>query len=343
MAVWWLVSMRHVRMPRANRAIYWIHQQFFARDRVPRPVCRLPGHRMDDPPSTPPADPIDMPPLTRQQARRLRDIHRSAGWPSQDALEIALLAAGLLHRVVEPGASERLRLTDAGLRQLAQALQRNRQAHSAHDALVAQVAQVLLRDGRLVWTGVALRARLPREPDANACEGGGWPITQGTGPCAQDRGFALSGCAASPPAARWRMCKPDVFSIRNTSVAAYLQPVVHEIKVSRADLLCDLRLPDKREGYLDLGGQCWYVLGCDARGRPIAQAHEVPETCGVMVAQSDGQLAVARHAPQRALSDLPFALWMALAKATPLATGVDALLHDAPEQGLLDAPPGEAR
>ena len=68
----------------------------------------MPGPRMDDITSTPPVDPIDpirSQPLTRQQARRLRDIHRSAGWPSQDALEIELLAAGLLLRVMEPGAS----------------------------------------------------------------------------------------------------------------------------------------------------------------------------------------------------------------------------------------------
>jgi hypothetical protein len=102
-------------------------------------------------------------------------------------------------------------------------------------------------------------------------------------------------------------------------VAAYLQPVVHEIKVSRADLLGDLRMRDKRDSYLDIGGQCWYVLGCDARGRPIAQVDEVPPACGVIYALPDGRLDVARHAPARAIADLPFALWMALAKATPLS------------------------
>ena len=101
--------------------------------------------------------------------------------------------------------------------------------------------------------------------------------------------------------------------------AAYLQPVVHEIKVSWADLLGDLRLRDKRDSYLDIGGQCWYVLGCDARGRPIAQADEVPPACGVIFAMPDGQLDVARHAPSRAIADLPFALWMALSRATPLS------------------------
>jgi len=112
-----------------------------------------------------------------------------------------------------------------------------------------------------------------------------------------------------------------VFSIRNTSVEAYAQPIVHEVKVNRADLLSDLRKPDKRAAYLDLGGECWYVLGCDAKGRPIGEPDEIPSECGVLIAQ-EGRLVVARSAVHRALPRLPFAVWMALAKAQPV-TGFD--------------------
>ncbi|MEO7939912.1 MAG: hypothetical protein ABIR55_14900 [Burkholderiaceae bacterium] len=293
---------------------------------------------MDDTASTPFPDPIGNPPLTRQQARRLRDIHRSAGWPTQDALEIDLLAAGLLLRVMEPGASERLRLSDIGIQRLACALQRNRQALNAHNGLVAKVAQVLLRDGRLVWSGLSLRALLQpaadatlllADPDAAAARSAG---------AAPLPDFALDAARKPPSPARWRVCKPDLFSIRNTTMAAYLQPVVHEIKVSRADLLGDLRLPDKRASYLDLGGQCWYVLGCDGQGRPIAQAHEIPDSCGVLVAQHDGALVVERPAPHRVVKDLPFAVWMALAKTTPLSAVDGATGDGEPDQGLLVMP-----
>ena len=115
--------------------------------------------------------------------------------------------------------------------------------------------------------------------------------------------------------------------------AGYLEPVVHEIKVSRADLLGDLKTRDKRDSYLAVGGQCWYVLGCDGRGRPIAQANEIPEECGVILVESE-RLQVARNAPRRAAADLPFALWMALAKATPLAA-ISSLWGDEPSQSLL--------
>ena len=254
--------------------------------------------------------------LGRIHARRLRDIYRSAGWPCQDAVEVELLAAGLLARVAEPSGHDKVRLTDAGITCLAQAFQKNRQAMSAHDALVDVVAQTMLRDGRIVWTDLSVRARLP-------------PL-----PSLQDQ--AGEGAVA---AARWKICKPDVFSVRNTTVAAYLEPVVHEIKVSRADLLGDLKSCDKRASYLDVGGQCWYVLGCDPQGRPIAQAHEVPAACGVMVAGPGGRLEVVRYAPMRPVADLPFALWMALAKSTPLPPLAWAPADDPSQNVLLEHDP----
>jgi len=262
-----------------------------------------------------------VPVLTRAHARRLREIYRSAGWPSQDGVEIELLAAGMVERLLQPSGGETLRVTDTGIQFLAQALQRNRQALSSHDALVAQVARSLLLAGRVVWTGLAVRAQLPGADADNAAD----TADDGAANDAQEAPdhaqapFDLTAAQGARSKLRWKVCKPDVFSVRNTTVAAYLQPVVHEIKVSRADLLGDLRMRDKRDSYLDIGGQCWYVLGCDARGRPIAQVDEVPPACGVIYALPDGRLDVARHAPARAIADLPFALWMALAKATPLS------------------------
>ena len=83
------------------------------------------------------------------------------------------------------------------------------------------------------------------------------------------------------------------------------------------DLLGDLRRPEKRTAYLDLGGECWYVLGCDAKGRPIGAEDEVPSECGVMIMDKQ-RLVVVRPAPRRKRLNLPFDVWIALAKATPV-------------------------
>ena len=206
--------------------------------------------------------------------RRLRDIWRSAGWPCQDMVEVELLAAGWLQRVQHPSGHETLRVTDAGIEALAETLQRNRRARDAHETLVERVAQEMLRAGRITWRGLSLRAK-PSED----------------GP--------------------WVMAMPDVYSVRHTSVEAYLAPAVHEIKVRRADLLGDLRHTAKRAAYLQISGECWYVLA-EGIGRP----EDIPPECGVMIANGS-TLDVARPAPRRAMTP-GFGLWMALARANPL-------------------------
>lgn len=241
--------------------------------------------------------------LTRAHARRLRDVHRSAGWPCLDAIEVELLAAGLLQQVEHPTGATTLRLTETGIAHLARAFAQNRRVRDRHETLVEHVAVELLREGRIVWTGLSLRARVP---------------------------------GGSDDASQWRMCMPDVFSIRNTTVASYVEPVVHEIKVNRADLLGDLKSAHKRASYLDVGGQCWYVLGQDAKGRPIGEPDEVPAECGVLMAEGE-RLVLARNAPKRACADLPFSLWMTLAKATPLPALPSAACDLEPAQAMLGA------
>lgn len=225
-----------------------------------------------------------IPGLRRVHARWLRDVYRSAGWPNQDLVEIELLAAGLLEQVTEPTGHAIVRLTAAGLQYVAEAANQNRQARSDHEHLVELVARTMQKEGRIVWRGLSLRAKV------SSVEG-------------EDR---------------WKWCMPDVFSIRNSSLERFLEPVVHEIKVNRADLLGDLKRPEKRQAYLDVGGQCWYVLGLDAKGRPVGAPEEIPEECGVMVNGKLG-LEVVRVAPKRSSPRLPFGVWMALAKAVPMA------------------------
>ncbi len=210
--------------------------------------------------------------ITAAHRRRLREVYRSAGWPCQDALELELLAAGLLERQRSALGHETVRVSDAGVALLAQTLQLNRARRDAHELLVERVAREMTRAGRIAWRGLSLRAKVGEA---------------------------------------WAMAMPDVFSIRHTSVEAYLAPVVHEVKVNRADLLADLRSASKRAAYLQLSSECWYVIRAG-----IAEPDEIPGECGVLVA-GDGALEVARPAPKRAMQ-MPFGLWMALARATPI-------------------------
>ena len=219
--------------------------------------------------------------LTAVHRRRLREIWRSAGWPCHDLVEVDLLAAGLLERVRQPSGHETLRVTDAGVQVLAATRRNNQATRSRHEALVERVATEMGRAGRVVWRGLSLRARI-----------------------------------ATPEGGAWQVAMPDVFSIRHTTVEDYVEPIVHEVKVNRSDLLSDLRRENKRAAYLSLSSECWYVIR-----EGIAQADEIPSECGVLVA-GEGTLDVARPAPRRA-QRLPFATWMALARATPVEGRLD--------------------
>jgi hypothetical protein len=223
---------------------------------------------------------------TRVHLQRLRQLWRSAGWPSQDLVEVELLAAGWVERLQETDGRERLRVTDAGIVHIAASLTRNRAARDAHEQLVERVATEMQRAGRIAWRGLTLRAGLP----------------------------PAEGDAAGKTV--WVNAMPDVYSIRHSTVEDYLEPAIHEIKVSRADLLGELRRPAKSAAYRALCGQCWFVIRAG-----IAEPDEIPPEYGVLIGH-DSHLELARPAPKRACKP-DFATWMALARATPLALPED--------------------
>lgn len=256
--------------------------------------------------------------LTRFHRTRLMQIWRSAGWPSKDGLEIDLLAAGLVTLQTSPEGHECLRLTEAGIQTLAQARQRSLRALSAHDRLAERFAEHLMGTGRIVWRELSLRAAIdPPElaqsvvqptPQAHPDVPSLWPDEAPPAP--------------APVPHVWRMARPDLFSVRNTSVEAYLQPMVHEIKFSRADLLSDLRHSAKRQAYQWLSEACYYVFPAG-----VARPNEIPEHLGIWVLHgnlADGQFEMLRAA-RHTRCTLPFPVWLALSKATPLRREGDEL------------------
>ncbi len=267
----------------------------------------------------------------------------SAGacWPCRDGVELDLVAAGWVTLTSTPasaetghGGHETLRLTELGVHCLAEARRRNRRDLSAHDALAARMSRELLLGGRVVWRELSLRAQALGQLQGQ----GGADTEADTEAGAEvqaeadaDAEFLLAPQTTAAAVAKplWRVARPDVFSVRNTSVEDYLHPVVHEIKVSRADLLSDLRHAAKRESYQWLCSECYYVFPAG-----VAEAAEIPEAFGVWVLHGnveEGRLELlrpARHKPCK----LPFSVWLALAKATPIR------LDEEPAQGHLAAP-----
>lgn len=222
---------------------------------------------------SPPADSAaPLPELSRHHLRRLRQYFRSAGWPCRDNVELDLLERGLVRRAPGPdGGLESIVVTDEGIAALARYLEGNRQALAEHEALVAAVARHLLGQKRLVFRRLSFRVRTEE---------------------------------------RWTFSRPDVFSLRQASSSRRLAPLVHEVKVRRADLLGDLKNAAKRRGYQSYSQAFYYVI---AEG--IAEPDEIPEDCGVMVATARG-LSIARPSPHREVM-LTTGQWVALARSRP--------------------------
>lgn len=250
--------------------------------------------------------------------RRLRQVWGSAGWPCQDMIELDLVAAGLLERVSEPDGRERVRLSERGVQTLAAARRGHQGARDAHEALVERVAREMHRAGRIAWCGLSLRAPLDGRPasapiDSPAAAGKEGESESDGGALWPGQDAAADGDGPSPSPVRWVMAMPDVYSIRHTTREDAVEPIAHEIKVRRADLLSDLRRPDKARAYLALSSQCWYVVRAG-----LATLDEIPEPYGVLWAHADGGLELARAAARRPMK-LPLAIWMALARARPWA------------------------
>jgi len=247
----------------------------------------------------------------RTHLTRLLSIWRSAGWPCRDAIELDLVAAGWATLADGAGGHQTIRLTEAGIRLLAEARQRNQRSLSAHDQLAARVAAQLMAAGRVVWRELSLRARIASHD----------PLPGGAAAMTDEALWPDDETPTQQPSqgkATWRMARPDVFSVRRTSVENYLQPMVHEIKVSRADLLSDLRHAAKRESYQWLSCETHYVLPAG-----VAEPQEIPEAFGVWLLHGpidSGTLELARPARHMPCK-LPFAVWMTLATATPISLG----------------------
>ena len=277
----------------------------------------------------------------RVHLARLRSIWRSAGWPCRDAVELDLVAAGWA--ILQQGADghETIRLTELGIRLLAEARQRNLRSFSLHDRLADRVAAHLMSAGRIVWRELSLRARIQAAD----------PPSSGADASADALMWLEDGSVLPRPSqggGAWRMARPDVFSVRRTSVEDYLQPMVHEIKASRADLLSDLRHAAKRESYRWLSCETCYVLPAG-----VAEPQEIPEELGVWLLHGPVDTGVlefarpSRHVPCK----LPFAVWMALAQATPCTDDdearqqelKDAAAEDVGVAGAIDVAPDSGK
>jgi len=205
--------------------------------------------------------------LTRKHYTRLRWYFRApdgaASRADNDDLDLAAL--GLIERREYVGGSVYFRITQAGQQALAEENAREIERRSPHHELAQRLAEWLRGQGRITWENIELLIYL---------ESGGKQAV-----------------------------RPDVFSLMTTLNPEKISPVVHEVKVSRADFLADLAKPEKRTGYAKIAEAVYYVAPAG-----IIYSSDIPPGCGLLLEHEPGrfELVVKAKRAKIKLSDRHF-------------------------------------
>lgn len=199
--------------------------------------------------------------MTRQHFKRLRWYFTggSRGVSSQgDGIDLDLCAHGYIQRK-EVYNTLIFLITQSGEIALAHenALERERRAH--HHTLGGRLAQWLRSSGRMTWENIEF-------------------LTE----CAGEDGYSYK-----------KASRPDVFSVKPTYNVGQVNPIVHEVKVSRADFLSDMKRPEKREAY-----QAYSEAFYFACPHGLIDAAEIPQGTGLVYELSPGEFSVIKR-PKR--------------------------------------------
>lgn len=224
----------------------------------------------------------ERPQLSRHHFQRLRFYWngRARGQTLQgDNLDLDLVAHGYIRRREESsswGGRHCYAITDAGELALVAEKERNVAIRSPHHDLGGRLAQGLRDKGRMTWEDVEFVVRRPNVSKLAASMGIAGYVER----------TAFMG-----------VVRPDVFSLEPTHSEERFNPCVHEVKVSRADFLSDLKKPEKRLAYGCLAEAVYYVCP-----KGVIGLDEVPAGCGLLYETETGQFELVKRPRKRKVS-----------------------------------------
>lgn len=170
---------------------------------------------------------------------------------NRDMVDLDLQSRGLVQCLASSDRSARAEITPAGIELMIRLREKRIANTRPHHDLGQRLGQWLAQEqGRLVWTNTEFKAFLQ--------------------PVDGQESF--------------KFVKPDVFSILPTHNVDKISPVIHEVKISRADFFADVARPEKRGAYLALASAVYYVLPAG-----MVAVTEVPIECGLLFEEAPGQ------------------------------------------------------
>ena len=210
------------------------------------------------------------PELTRRHLSRLRSYfqHRRPARGERDSIDLDLLRVGALNYIpLLPGHEDGLAVTSYGANLLANATAQARAERAPHHELGARLGAWLREQGRLVWENIEFRVDT---------DNGG------------------------------RLARPDVFSLLATHNEKRIAPTVHEVKVSRADFLSDLRHPVKLAAYRAIASHIYFACP-----EGLIRREELPAGYGLLYERADGTWSTVKR-PRKSAVQLSTWHWMNL-------------------------------
>lgn len=217
-------------------------------------------------------DPATFP---RAAASRLRwyfqHKHSGGGNSLPDPVDLELSTSGMTQRVLLPhGGTVVYAITPKGEAMLAALRDHARSQRAPHHQLGAHLAQWLASQGRMAWEDTTFDVEL------------------------------ADGVATT---------RPDVLSALITLNPKRWDPQVHEIKVSRADFLSDVRDPSKRAAYFRLAPKVFYATPAG-----LLTKEDIPPECGWVEQDPSGQGWVVRKKAPKAKHWKPWSerMWLTL-------------------------------
>ena len=222
---------------------------------------------------------LDISSFSRKHYSRLRlywSHGHGKGLAHLDNIDLDLCAVGWIVRQESQWHQIWHKITTSGEQALATFKTQEIVRRQPHHSLAGRLAQWLREKNRITWENIELQVKL---------ESGG------------------SQCI-----------RPDVFSLLATYDEKRINPVVHEVKVSRSDFLADLAKPEKRNGYQRISEHFYYVA-------PVGMLSqtEIPAECGLLEETTEGVFKVTKRAKKKKVSLTPHHYMNLILKAGTVA------------------------
>lgn len=202
--------------------------------------------------------------LMRKHYSRLRwyfkSPHGAGAGGMGDNIDLDLAALGMIEKSEKFGGVVCFKITQTGIAELSAENKREIERRSPHHSLAGRLAQWLQKQGRVTWENIEFVVEVET--------------------------FGQIGR---------KSVRPDVFSVMATLNPKNIGPIVHEVKVSRADFLADVAKPEKRGAYSKIAEAVYYVAPAG-----MIAPEECPEECGLLV-ETDGGFELLKKHKRRAV------------------------------------------